>query len=110
MTNLIFTYLPYAAAVALTVFIICLYRAGLKKYAKQILLCFVSSAEQTYGAGTGKLKYSAVAARLYEVMPKPFKFIFSEKCISEMIETAVSEMKKYLCTSDKAEEERGDDA
>lgn len=104
MTDLIITCLPYVAVCAVLALVLCFYRSGLKKYARQILLCFVSSAEQTYGAGTGKLKYSAVAARLYEVMPKIFKFIFSDKCISEMIETAVSEMKKYLC-ADKDEAE-----
>ena len=105
MTDFIITYLPYLAATAVLALVLVFYRAGLKKYAKQILLCFVSSAEQTYGAGTGRLKYSAVAARLYEVMPRLFKFIFSEKCISEMIETAVGEMKKYLCSDNGADDE-----
>ncbi len=99
----------YAVIVVfLAVAVFLLYRSGLKKQAKQLLLCLVSTAEQTYGSKTGKLKFSAVATKLYELMPTPFKFVFSEKAIAYMIEYAVKEMKELLGerqeSSDNAEE------
>ena len=79
MIDIIIGVLPYIAAMLVAVLFFAVYRGGLKKQAKQLLLCLVNTAEQTYGGGCGKLKYSAVASKLYEMMPKLFKFIFSEK-------------------------------
>ncbi len=90
------TFIPYIAAALCIGLFLWVYRGGLKRYAKQLLVCLAERAEQTYGAGTGKIKYSVVAAKLYELMPKVFKFIFSEKAIAAMIEAAVTEMKECL--------------
>ena len=101
------TLISIIAAVVCIALFLWVYRGGLKRYARQLLLCLVERAEQTFGAGTGKLKYSAVASKLYEIMPAVFKFIFSEKAIAYMIEEAVSEMKECLkiTDSDKSGEE-----
>ncbi|MEE1356826.1 MAG: phage holin, LLH family [Clostridia bacterium] len=100
MIDIIIGVLPYIAAMLVAVLFFAVYRGGLKKQAKQLLLCLVNTAEQTYGGGCGKLKYSAVASKLYEMMPKLFKFIFSEKMIANMIEKAVADMKEFLCDGD----------
>ncbi len=91
-----------SAAVCIGLFL-WVYRGGLKKYAKQLLVLLVERAEASYGSGTGKIKYSAVASKLYELMPKAFKFIFSEKAVSYMIETAVEEMKECIGISGKGD-------
>lgn len=96
MLDYIIELLPLVVVIAICAVSFFLYRSGLEKYARQLLICLVTSAEQTYGEKTGKLKYSAVASKLYEIMPKVFKFIFSERAIAKMIELAVSEMKELL--------------
>ncbi len=92
--------MPYIAALAFVVLFFAAYKGGLERYAKQLLVCLVDMAEQSYGSGTGKLKYSAVAAKLYDMMPKIFKFIFSERAIAAMIEQAVADMKKSIGKSE----------
>ena len=102
----ILTAIAVAAVIAVAV---AFYRSGLKKYAKPLLLCLVRSAEQSYGAKTGELKYCAVASKLYEIMPPAFKYVFSQRCISVMIEDAVDSMKRLLSDGKDAETNSEDD-
>ncbi len=97
------TFMPYIAVAVCVMLFLWVYRGGLAKYAKELLLCLVTQAEQTYGSGMGKLKYAAVAARLYEVMPKLFKFIFSKEKVAFMIESALCEMKECINNIDTEE-------
>ena len=102
ITKILTMLMPVAIIVAVVAF----YRSGLKKYAKPLLLCLVKSAEQSYGEKTGELKYSAVASKLYEIMPSAFRYVFSERCISMMIEDAVDNMKQILSDVEKADSGR----
>jgi hypothetical protein len=75
---------------------IVLIKKGYREKVRQILFFLVCKAEETYGNGTGAIKYAAVTTWLYERMPSLIKFIFSQKEIGHMVEQAVVEMKKYL--------------
>ena len=79
-----------------------LIKKGYAKYVKQILFYLVCEAEAQFGSGTGALKYSAVTAWLYDKIPAICKFFFTAKQIDTLIETAVTEMKKWLSTNEKA--------
>jgi hypothetical protein len=87
--------------VILAAFIIA-YRAGLKRQVKQILLNLVIEAEERYGGKTGELKFSAVATWIYEILPPVAKLFLTAKTISELIENAVTYMKKYLSENESA--------
>lgn len=84
------------AAILLAAIIIILARKGMKREAKAIVLSLVAAAEQRFGGGTGEIKYSAVAAALYERLPSAAKILLDEKTISRLIEDAVQKLKKYL--------------
>ena len=79
-----------------------LVKKGYVKYAKQICFYLVCRAENEFGTGTGALKYAAVTSWLYEKLPFVCKLLFSEKQVDRMIEEAVSQMKEWLETNDKA--------
>lgn len=64
--------------------------------AKQILLSLVVAAEKNFGGGTGKIKFSYVAEKLYEKMPAVIQIMFTEEDIEDMIEEAVDKMKDFL--------------
>lgn len=84
------------ALVAVIVMCILLLKTKYKKQASEVLLYLVTQAEQQFGGGTGELKFSAVASWLYNQLPSMAKVILSEKTISNLIEDAVTYMKKYL--------------
>lgn len=67
-----------------------------RKVAKQIMLSLVVAAEEKFGGGTGKIKFSYVVDRLYEKLPVIVQILFSEKDIANMIEEAVAKMKEFL--------------
>ena len=90
------------AVLVLLVALFFLVKKGYKKYAKQIVFYLVCKAEEEFGSGTGTLKYAAVTTWLYEKLPAVCKFFFTQKQIDKMIEEAVSEMKEWLNTDEKA--------
>lgn len=71
-------------------------RRGLSARAKDILLGLVAEAESYFGEGTGKIKFSAVLGRLYEMMPAVLQLLFKPATIEGWIEEAVSALKSYL--------------
>ncbi len=73
-----------------------LYRFGCLNQAKAILLHLVVEAEEHWGGGTGEIKFSEVAERLYEKLPDVAKILLSEKTIASLIENAVAQMKTIL--------------
>ena len=93
MTDIVLSVIFVAAA---AVGIILLFRSGCVRQAKSILLYLVTQAEEKFGAGTGEIKFSAVADALYEKLPSAAKFFLSEKTIASLIESAVSKMREYL--------------
>lgn len=87
------------------VFVITLWFALKGKYrskAKQMLLALVIAAEERYGGGTGDIKFSYVAERLYEIMPSIFHLFFTSTDIAILIDDAVKKMKEYLSNNEKA--------
>ncbi len=68
-------------------------RGGLSERAKSILLGLVAEAESYFGAGTGRIKFSAVLGRLYATMPSLLQVLFSEKTVTAWIEEAVLSLK-----------------
>lgn len=82
--------------------LIIMVKKGYTKYAKQICFYLVCEAEAKFGGGTGTLKYAAVTSWLYDKLPAVCKFFFTEKQIDKLIEDAVSLMKDWLVSDDKA--------
>lgn len=75
---------------------IVLYRCGCVREARLILLHLVSEAEARWGGGTGEIKFSEVASRLYEKLPQAARYVLSTKTIASLIEHAVAQMKTIL--------------
>ena len=86
-------------AIIITVLVVAaivLYRFGCVNEAKLILLHLVSEAEARWGGGTGEIKFSEVASRLYEKLPQAARYVLSTKTIASLIENAVAQMKTIL--------------
>ena len=71
---------------------------------QQSIFGWVTDAEQDLGGGTGKLKSSKVAAKIYENIPDDLKPLFTPQEIQDMIDTVLKEAKKYWEKNDKAKE------
>lgn len=90
MLEFLSEYAPVIIAVTvLAALVIILAKKGMEREAKAIVLSLVAAAEQRFGGGTGEIKYSAVAAALYERLPSAARILLDEKTISYLIEDAV---------------------
>lgn len=87
--------------IAFIILVAVLIKRGEIKILKQILFNLVTQAEQTYGDGTGKLKYAVVADWLYQRIPTVLKFLFTAKDIENLIEDVLEEAKAAWSTNDK---------
>lgn len=67
---------------------------GYSKFVESMLLYLVNVAEEQFGDGTGPIKKAAVITWLYDKMPAIVKLLFTKNQISELVELAVTEMKK----------------
>ena len=74
------------------------------KNLQQIILGWVTDAERDLGGGTGKLKASKVAAMIYEYIPDDLKPLFTPQEIQDMIDTVLTDAKKYWEKNGKARE------
>ena len=74
------------------------------KNLQQIILGCVTDAERDLGGGTGKLKASKVAAMIYEYIPDDLKPLFTPQEIQDMIDTVLTDAKKYWEKNGKARE------
>lgn len=74
------------------------------KNLQQIILGWVTDAERDLGGGTGKLKASKVAAMIYEYIPDNLKPLFTPQEIQDMIDTVLTDAKKYWEKNGKARE------
>jgi len=74
------------------------------KNLQQIILGWVTDAERDLGGGTGKLKASKVAALIYEYIPDDLKPLFTPQEIQDMIDTVLTDAKKYWEKNGKARE------
>jgi hypothetical protein len=79
---------------------------------RSIIFGLVTDAERDLGSGTGKLKYSKVAAWVYEKIPDSMKSLFSAQDIEDMIESVLEDAQAYWEANAKAKEyiESGDAA
>ncbi len=103
MLEFLSEYAPVIIAVAvLAALVIILAKKDMEREAKAIVLSLVAAAEQRFGGGTGEIKYSAVAAALYERLPSAARILLDEKTISYLIEDAVKKLKKYLSSENDA--------
>lgn len=103
MLEFLSEYAPVLLAVAvLAALVIILAKKGMEREVKAIVLSLVAAAEQRFGGGTGEIKYSAVAAALYERLPSAARILLDEKTISYLIEDAVKKLKKYLSSENDA--------
>lgn len=89
-------YIIIAIIIALAVGFYFLMQTKYKKEVSVALLYLVSQAEVQFGAGTGQLKYSAVASWLWERLPSSARFFLPYSLIERLIEDAVKAMKIYL--------------
>lgn len=87
-------------SVALVLILALLYFVFLVKDKKvqlaKIALYFVAWAEKEYGGKTGEIKYAAVVAQLYKYIPAVLRPFISEAFIGDVVETAVTKLKKIL--------------
>ena len=74
------------------------------KNLQQIILGWVTDAERDLGGGTGKLKASKVAAMIYEYIPDDLKPLFTPQEIQDMIDTVLTDAKKYWEKNGQARE------
>ena len=89
----------YMVIAAIAVFIaalIIMIKRGYGKQAKAIVLSLVAQAEERYGGGTGEIKFSSVAAELYERLPSLARILISRAALARMIESAVTKLKEIL--------------
>ena len=74
------------------------------KNLQQIILGWVTDAERDLGGATGNLKASKVAAMIYEYIPDDLKPLFTPQEIQDMIDTVLTDAKKYWEKNGKARE------
>lgn len=74
---------------------ICLVLAkrGETKILNKILFALVTQVEKEFGGQTGKLKLATVVDAVYQRIPAILKFLFSEKEIVQLIESALAAAK-----------------
>ncbi len=79
-------------------------KAAVTENLRQLILGWVTDAEHDLGGGTGKLKASKVAAMIYKYIPDDLKPLFTQKEIQDMIDTVLTDAKKYWAENSKARE------
>lgn len=84
--------------------IVVLIKRGETKVLKKILFNLVAQAEKQFGSGTGTLKFAAVTDWIYQRIPAILKLLFTEKDISNLIETVLEEAKKAWGTNENIQE------
>ena len=87
--------------VVLAGFIILMLTGNISKI-KQALLSYVYFAEETYGGGTGELKFSHVAADIFAMLPTWLRPFMPTWLIRKLINDAVDRLKEYLQTNPEA--------
>lgn len=84
--------------------VICYIRSnGSEKILYKAALYLVSLAEEEWGSGTGKIKFAEVYIQLKKEYPLLTLFV-SEKTLTDLIENALTEMKKILKEKQEKEE------
>lgn len=73
--------------------VVTLIKRGETETLKELLFSFITRAEREYGAGTGALKFSAVASWLNEQIPALIRPLFTSSNISNLIEEGLEAAK-----------------
>lgn len=81
---------------ALVIATILLIRNKNFKGIKKIAYNLVVQAEETFGTGTGHIKYTWVVERLYQLLPANMRKFITEDDIDDAIEWSVEKMKELL--------------
>lgn len=97
-------WLDITAVLVFATVLVLLFKSGAKKQVKEILFYLVTQAEKQFGEKTGQLKYACVVTWLFERLPAVCRFFLTQKEISALIESAVTRMKEYLSSNEKAKD------
>lgn len=81
------------AIVVIIIGIVYAIKTGEKKLITSFLFSLVTEAEKQFGTKTGVLKKAAVIQWIYERLPSFVKLLFSEKNLSDLIESALESAK-----------------
>lgn len=103
-TILTFLIMNWASIFVVIGFLIVCYIMIKNGYRQNIALWIyfiVCKVEKEYGDGMGEYKYQDVLDSVYHNFPNIIKFIFTEKEIDIMIESAVLKMKEWLLNQSK---------
>ena len=90
------------AAIVVVISAIILARRGQLNMLRELILSLVVGAEIDYGGGTGEIKKAEVMKQVYELLPSLSKLVISENEISNLIESAKSEMDKLASENEAA--------
>lgn len=90
------------AAIVVIISAIILARRGQLNMLRELILSLVVGAEIDYGSGTGEIKKAEVTKKVYELLPSLSKLVISENDISNLIESAKSEMDKLASENEAA--------
>lgn len=101
-------YTIIAIALFVVFFLIALKRKSIVDLSA-MALCLVCNAEDTWGGGTGAIKYSEVYKQLAEYVPTILKPFITEKVIKDIIEKAKTEMDNIIKEQLEKQEAEEDD-
>ena len=90
------------AAIVVIISAIILARRGQLNMLRELILSLVVGAEIDYGSGTGEIKKAEVTKKVYKLLPSLSKLVISENDISNLIESAKSEMDKLASENEAA--------
>ena len=90
---LINNWLEIVVILAIMGFVLLLAFRG-KKGIAMLLYILVTEAERIYGSKTGSLKFDYVFERIRAALPAIIRPFFSKKCLTTMIETALTRAKE----------------
>ena len=84
------------AILVLVIVLIALWFVGKKDFVKKVLYFMVCKAEQSFGSGTGEVKFDYVLAQFYANMPLFIRLLFPLPLVKQYIELAVEKLKTEL--------------
>ena len=90
---------------AFIVIIVVLALRGKKQIIYKMLYALVTEAEETYGAGTGAIKFAEVMKNIYSMLPAIIKVFITYNTLSSWIEKALAEAKEHWAKEAGIEDE-----
>lgn len=68
---------------------------GKKQIIYKMLYVLIDEAEEQFGSGTGKVKFSYVLEAIYDKLPSVIKVFVTYSTLEQWIEDALADMKEY---------------